>query len=130
MLKQLPGMTGVAAVVYALLNLWFGNAEYAAVGPAELPTGQLEAILPMLAAVLYPLVTKKWPIVKMILDLFKYQPPKIPDLLGLITRFEQHAVDTDDDELLALCADQRAVLLSQQRKQKDKPAPEGPKETQ
>jgi len=112
-----------AAVAYALVSYLYGRADYAAVGPYQFDTAWLEAAIPVLAGILYPLLSKfvpGWPAIAKIVQWVLPKPDGdggfldlLLELLDAVTEMEEMALMSGNTEVAEQCGNMRKALLNQ-----------------
>ena len=109
-----------AAVAFSGMTLIYGDAEYAAVGPVSVQTDMLMKIVPVLAAVVWPVLSKKWPVIASTLSLalrmIQYRNPEIANLLSNVDSLTVHAKSNGDDAMAKNCEEIRAKLIERVQK--------------
>jgi len=104
-----------AAITFSALHLLYGNAEYAAVGPAHIQVETLTQILTALSAIVAPVVMKKWPVaygvLKLVIDIIRYRDPAVAKALSRLSAVEAYAHQENNPVAVALCEQLRSLLL-------------------
>ena len=113
-----------AAVAYACVACVYGQAECAAIGSYQFSTSWIETVIPALAAVIYPFLSRfvpGWPAVSKLLSWVLPQPEdadhvvvrSLLELLRAINALEETAILQTNADLSEQCAQMRCALIQE-----------------
>lgn len=120
---MLSRAVAAAAVAYSIISLIYGQAEYAAVGSVEFDTSWIETLIPAIAAIAYPLLSKFVPGWSIISKTLSWVLPK-PDadtpavtrhllqLIREINALEEQAAKAGNIDVVARCGVIRTGLIA------------------
>lgn len=102
---------GSGGIVYAILNMVYGNAQYADFGITEVSTSTIQTWIPIIAAILYPVLSSKWPALASLLKAFIPQVSADESVLTQLNTIEIQAAKSGcQDSIDACCALRQATL--------------------
>lgn len=105
---------GAAGIAYMAMHMTYGGAQYADFGVAQVSVEPLLKWVPTIAAVAVPFIMSKWPaaagVMKLLMDLWKYQSPEKADMLAKASALEVFAKDSGNDAMRTAAMAIRAEL--------------------